>query len=170
MKGADWKHWAGFPNGWRIAPLWLVKMIMGGEPGARIDLSDEKRLEMFKQIAAKAPKTGPLAKDREFFNDEDILRLSLRTAREAFARGCQPMHEDAIVMCSDFGFKVQDIRHDLPVQLWYGKNDCYVPLVHGQQIAARLGGRAQFNFMDETHASIYINCRRDALEALVKSM
>ncbi len=74
------------------------------------------------------------------------------------------------MICTDFGFRIEDIRHDLPVQLWYGKYDTHVPLNHGKQIAARLGGRASLRVEDETHASISQKWKKEELEDLIKSM
>ncbi len=70
----------------------------------------------------------------------------------------------------DFGFRIEDIRPDLPVQLWYGKHDVFVPLYHGETIANRLGDRANLRVEDETHASIFYNWREQFLEDLVKSI
>lgn len=70
------------------------------------------------------------------------------------SQGFDGLLQDGKVMCMDYGFRIEDIRPDLPVQLWYGKLDTFVPLNHGVQIAARLGGRAHLRVEDETHASI----------------
>jgi pimeloyl-ACP methyl ester carboxylesterase len=107
-------------------------------------------------------------KDFVFVGDEDTFRLSLRSQRESFAQGCDAVLLDGKLMSSDFGFRVEDIRPDLPVQLWYGKHDTFVPLRHGEQIAARLGGRAQLRVADETHASIPINFREEILRDLLR--
>jgi pimeloyl-ACP methyl ester carboxylesterase len=69
----------------------------------------------------------------------------------------------------DHGFRIEDIRPELPVHLWYGKLDSFVPPNHGVQIAARLGGRAYLRLEDETHASIVVNRMREILEHLVRS-
>jgi pimeloyl-ACP methyl ester carboxylesterase len=65
---------------------------------------------------------------------------------------------------------VEDIRPDLPVQLWYGKQDSIVPLHHGEQIVVRLGGRAVVRVEDETHASLQVRFQEEILENLVKSL
>jgi pimeloyl-ACP methyl ester carboxylesterase len=71
------------------------------------------------------------------------------------------------------GFRIEDIRKDLPVQLWYGKDDCFVPAHHGVQIAARLGGddgRVVLRVEDNTHASISQRWKRAQLEAIAAVM
>lgn len=110
------------------------------------------------------------AKDLPIFTDEDILRVMLRVGNEAFAQGYDHALDDAVLTCSDFGFQIQDIRKDLPIKLWYGKQDVFVPRVQGDQIAARLDGRADYRLLDETHASIFFNNREAILEEILKTM
>ncbi|KMU90093.1 alpha/beta hydrolase fold [Coccidioides immitis H538.4] len=151
--------------------------ISGGGPYAlasRLDLSDEKRLELLQQdvssrSGSKATLSREVEKELEVMRDEDVLRLFLRTSRESFAHGCDPTVQDGRLVSTDFGFQVEDIRSDLPVQLWYGKHDSSVPLNHGVQIAARLRGRAHLRVEDESHWSISNNRREEYLEALLRS-
>lgn len=166
MKGANWVNWVGFTFGWRYARPWAIRWMFGSDPGARLDLSDEKRYELQMRAVPKIKNK----KDLEFFNDSNFVRLYLRGARESYAQGWEPLTQDGKLMGSDWGFRLEDIRKDLPVQLWYGKQDTYVPLNHGVQIAARLGESVQLNVRDETHASLWVNNMREALEAIVKKM
>ena len=103
-------------------------------------------------------------------SDRDFHRLSLRSTREAFAQGYDGVLLDGKLCCLDFGFKVEDIRPDLPVQLWYGKQDVFVPPNHGVQLAKRLGSRAHLRLEDETHASLTVNWKKEILESLIKAM
>jgi len=161
MSGAGFVHRMGFPYGLRWTPLSLARWFWRLEGSGRIDLTDEQRLEMI----LKRP--VPNEKDR-IFMQTDWPRLSLRVTREAFAQGYEGMWIEGKVICSDFGFRVEDIRPDLPVQLWYGKHDTFVPPNHGIQIAKRLGKSAELHLEDETHASIVINRSRDIWADLVK--
>lgn len=169
MRGADLIHRLGFPYGWRYGPAFLLRWFLQSDPTGRIDWTDEKRLEVVKQQVASSRATSH-KKDLEVMTDEDFLRLFLRSTREAYAQGFEGTLQDGKLMCTDFGFRVQDIRTDLPVQLWYGKHDVHVPLIHGQQIAARLDGRASFRVEDDTHASISQNWKKEQLEALIQSI
>ena len=134
-----------------------------------MDLTDEKRLELLQQCVSKSEATAH-EKDLDVMKDEDILRLLLRSTRESFAQGFDGVRQDGKLMSLDHGFRIEDIRHDLPVRLWYGKLDVYVPLRHGEQIAARLGGRAHLRVEDETHASISAKRKKEILEDLLGSM
>ncbi|KAK2837015.1 hypothetical protein FQN49_006490 [Arthroderma sp. PD_2] len=167
MSGACWANWLGFTLGYRYFPAatgWYLKRQLA----ARLDLDDEKRFELLLQDILR-DKSMP-EKDREIMRDESTLRLFLRTSRQSFAQGCDEVVQDGKLMCSDLGFRVEDIRADLPVHLWYGKRDVAVPLNHGVQIAARLSGRAHLRVEDETHLSIWENCREEVLKESVRNM
>jgi pimeloyl-ACP methyl ester carboxylesterase len=169
MSGADFLHRLGFPYGWRYAPAFLIRYFLQREPAGRVDWSDEKRLELTQQSVSKSRATAN-PKDVALWTDEGLLRLSLRSVRESYTQGFDGVSLDGRLMCMDFGFRVEDIRPDLPVQLWYGKLDTDVPPNHGLQIAARLGGRAVLRVEDETHGGISQNWKKEELEALLKSM
>jgi pimeloyl-ACP methyl ester carboxylesterase len=169
MRGANFLNWVGFTFGWRYSPAIFMRWFFQREPAGRLDWSDEKRLELLQQQVLRSRATAH-KKDLEVMTDEDFLRLYLRSTRESFAQGFDGLLQDGKVICMDYGFRIEDIRLDLPIQLWYGKHDTYVPLNHGKQIAARLGGRASLRVEDETHASISQNWKKEVLEDLIKSM
>ncbi|CAO2656608.1 Nn.00g054110.m01.CDS01 [Neocucurbitaria sp. VM-36] len=168
MKGANWWHWIGFTFGWRYGPAFLLRWGLQRDPTGRIDLGDEQRLQLFLSPSRLRAMTNK--KDLEVMTDEDFLRLILRSTRESYAQGFEGVCQDGKVMCMDFGFRLEDIRKDLPVQLWYGAQDTFVPPNHGVQISARLGGRADLRVEDETHASISTNLKKDVLEDIIKNM
>jgi len=98
------------------------------------------------------------------------MRMHLARAKEVFAQGMNGFSLDFKVLNADFGFKIEDIRKNLPVQLWYGNLDENVPLQHGQKIAARLGKNARLRVEDETHASIFANWKEEYLGELVRAL
>ncbi|PGH14294.1 hypothetical protein AJ79_03116 [Helicocarpus griseus UAMH5409] len=168
MAGANWASWAGFTLGYRYFPT-ATQWYLQRQPTARLDLADENRLQLLLQ-AFSGSKATAHEKDLEIMRDKDYLRLILRSNRESFAHGGDGVVQDGKLMSTDFGFRIEDLRPDLPVQLWYGKHDTIVPLNHGEQIAARLGGRADLRVEDETHGSIQVNWREEILKDLVRSM
>ncbi|KAF2036501.1 alpha/beta hydrolase fold protein [Setomelanomma holmii] len=165
MKGADWAHWIGWPYGIRYAPYWTGRMFWRSSAIGRLDLPDEKRVEMFIKEGASA-----IESERNVLTDVNFARLSCMVTREAFAQGYDYVWDDGKMSCRDFGFRVQDIRKDLEVQLWYGMKDTFVPLVHGLQIAARLGEGAELRVEDEAHAGILVHWKREILEGLRRSI
>lgn len=176
-KGMNWLHWAGFSYGWLYFPA-LCAWWMSREPHARLDLSREERTA---RIAKSLSAAGSHEKDLEIFNSHfgvDIVRLIIPNHEAAFSQGVRLACQDAVVMCEDWGFKLEDIRKDLPIHLWYGKLDVNCPPGHGEETAARIGGKSVLHLEDETHGSITFNCtwggpcgdRAIVLQELAKSM
>jgi len=171
MKGADILHQLGIPYGWRYAPVFLLKWFLSRDAFGRMDLSDEERFQRVLDPSNLASIKD--SRDRELMADQDLVRLMLRSTREARAQGFDSIAVDGRVICSDWGFRVEDIRKDLPVQLWYGKDDCFVPANHGVQIAARLGGDDEnvvLRVEDDTHSTITQRWKRAQLEAIAAVM
>jgi hypothetical protein len=166
MGGADLMHWLGFTLGYPYGPSFMLRWFWQRELLGRIDLNDEQRLEMLFQQAKGI--INP--KDLDIYKDTGFLRVVLRSSRESFVHGYDAAIQDGRLMALPFGFKVEDIRHDLDVQLWYGKQDVFVPANHGEQIAVRLGGRAYLRVEDETHSSLQIKDMDEILEKLVQSL
>ncbi len=169
MRGANWLHYLAFTWGYRFLPYWIGRIFWSRQITGRLDLSDEERLSRSLHPVASLQNRA-FSKDVQVILDNpDALRLSLQAGREAFAQGYDAVWQDARIMCMDWGFRVQDIRKDLDVQLWYGKNDGFVPLNHGLQIAARLSEKTCLRVEDEGHSGISINWNRQILEAIVRS-
>lgn len=171
MWKADWMHWLGFPYGWRYAPVWLNEWFFRLDAFGRMELSDEERLEKMLDPSRLAKIRNQ--KDRRILGDREVLGLGLRASREANRQGFGGIAQDGRVMCSEWGFRIEDIRRDLPVLLWYGKEDTFVPPNHGVEIAARLGGtegKAVLRLEDDTHYSISHDWRREQLEAILVEM
>ena len=163
----NWSNWAGFTFIISYFPS-FARWYWRRQTAARLDLSDAERfrrsrIDILKNVSKDHPK------DVAVFGDVDLTRLYLRSSREAFAQGFDGFLLDGKLINNDFGFRIEDIRADLPIQLWYGKLDTYVPLSHGEQTAVRLGGRAKLRVEDETHASISTR-REEILRELVGAM
>lgn len=131
----------------------------------RLDLLESERLKRLLKEGESAPE-----KDRDFACDVDFMRLCVRAQSEAFAQGYDYVWDDGKKSANEFGFKLQDLRQDLKVQMWYGEKDWFVPLSHGLKIAARLGERAQLRVEDESHGGILMHHKREILEALRDAM
>ncbi|EGE84909.2 alpha/beta hydrolase fold containing protein [Blastomyces dermatitidis ATCC 18188] len=79
-------------------------MVFHHEPAAQLDLSGEKCLQLTQQLVAKAEATA-------------------HETQEDYAQGFDGVTQDDRLVASDFGFRIEDICLDLPVQLWHGKYD-----------------------------------------------
>jgi hypothetical protein len=94
----------------------------------------------------------------------------VRAQGEAFAQGYDGVWDDGKRSCRPWGFRVEDIRRDLRVQMWYGKKDVFVPLVQGMKIRERLGEMAELRVEEESHAGILMHWKREILEGLRDGM
>lgn len=92
------------------------------------------------------------------------------TAKEAFRQGVHHGVHDGTLSCSEWGFKIEEIREDLPVQIWCGTDDLSVPFNHGVQMKRRMKGRDVVLRVGETetHTSMEFNFMREYLEGIVK--
>lgn len=171
MSGARLINWVGFTFGWKYSPLVFMKWFLRADALGRVELSDEERLRRFKESlkALTHPRDIEVLRD-----DEDVLRLILRTARESYGQGYEGVWWDGRAMCVDWGFGIEEIRKDLNVQLWYGRDDVHVPLNHGRVIAERLEGgeegRVVLRVEDDTHASISMRWKREQLVEILGAM
>lgn len=73
------------------------------------------------------------------------------------------------------GFRVEDVRADLPVQVWCGMDDTAVSPRAGEETARRLrdGGnrRVELHMMEgKTHGSTQVKYRRRILEDLLRAL
>jgi hypothetical protein len=169
MKGARWVNWLGFAFGYKYSTSAMSRWFWQTQTMGRVDLSDEERLARHMK-EFENPKTVAEKKDFACMANELNARRFLRSSREAFRQGYDGALQDGQVLSGPLGFRIQDIRSDLPVRLWYGKQDVNVPLYHGQTIAQRLGDRTKLRVEDETHASIYFNWKEEFLGELVQEI
>ncbi|KAK3705219.1 hypothetical protein LTR37_013380 [Vermiconidia calcicola] len=131
--------------------------------------SDEDLREMYQQQArpGRFSWLNMNEKDAQLFQDDGVLALSIKGNREYCRQGLHTCMEEWRVWIADPAFKIEDIRSDLPVHLWYGKLDSGVPPRMGEHIAACLGGRAVLHVENEGHLSLVVNWREPILETLL---
>jgi pimeloyl-ACP methyl ester carboxylesterase len=73
--------------------------------------------------------------DRAALTDE-LAGFLLRQAREGLKEGIAGPRDDSLAQVKPWGFELSAIR--VPLQLWHGTQDRFVPFSHGQWLAARL--------------------------------
>ncbi len=166
--GMNWTNWAGWTFGQRMFPG-LCRWWISREPGARLDLSEEERMRLLCKAFEKG-KAKMHPKDVAVFGDKDWMWMHIRRAGEVYKQGMDGFSNDFRVLNSDFGFRIEDVRKDLPVQLWHGKLDNMVPLQHAEKVAARLGDNAHLRVSDDTHASIWAERKEEYLGELVRAI
>lgn len=159
-------NWLGWTYGQRLFPG-LCRWWFSREPGARLDLSEEERMKLLLKAFQK-DKAKMHPKDVPVLGDPDFLWMHLRRSSEVYKQGMDGFSDDFRLLNSDFGFKIEDVRKDLPVLMWHGRLDNMVPLHHAEKVAARLGKNAHLRITDDTHASIWAIRKEEYLGELVR--
>lgn len=141
-------------------------------PVGRVDLPIETRVRMMLAPSFLA-KHDP--RDRDIMADEDALWTMCTSANSAYGQSFDGAAQDGAVTCTDWGFRIRDIRADLPVMMRYGKYDMNVPVSHAEYIAAELGmrrgegeGRVDYRLSEDTHTSVFFHVREEALKAVLE--
>jgi pimeloyl-ACP methyl ester carboxylesterase len=75
----------------------------------------------------------------------DLLRWLTETHQVALSAGDQGWWDDGAAKLADWGFDLGDIR--LPVKVWHGRQDRFVPVQHGLWLAASIP-RAEADISD----------------------
>ncbi len=75
----------------------------------------------------------------------DVAEWLAITSRDGLAPGDQGWWDDGVAHQTDWGFDVRDIQ--VPVKVWHGHQDRFVPVQHGQWLAASIPG-AQADISD----------------------
>lgn len=107
-------------------------------------------------------------KDRAVFQDDAMVNYSYDLLKENAERadGVEGLVQDWKIMTTeDLGFELEDIRSDLPVQLWYGVYDESVSWRVGRDLKKRMQGeKVELHLREETHLSMWVNCGSEVLE------
>ncbi|KAM0718777.1 hypothetical protein Q7P37_005848 [Cladosporium fusiforme] len=171
LHGMSWSNWLTFQGLYYFPAVtrWLQSKAAAGlksiptEKLVEISLS-RLRYAFFKRWF------GPDSKDAEFLEDADFLALMIEFNKEHYRQGVEGFMGDGRVFTSDLGFRLEDVRPEIPMQLWYGSQDTNVPLRMGEAIATQLGCEPELLVKDETHLSIILKYKFEALERLLENM
>ena len=68
----------------------------------------------------------------------DLAQWLASSERDGLAAGDQGWRDDAVSQGISWGFDLRDIR--VPVKIWHGRQDRFVPVQHGQWLAASVPG------------------------------
>jgi pimeloyl-ACP methyl ester carboxylesterase len=83
---------------------------------------------------------------------EDLARWLDSSERDGLAAGDQGWRDDGVSHVTSWGFDLRDIR--VPVKIWHGRQDRFVPVQHGQWLAASVPG-AEADISDhDNHLSL----------------
>jgi pimeloyl-ACP methyl ester carboxylesterase len=87
--------------------------------------------------------------------------------RSAFRDGLWGWYDDDLAFVGDWGFDVADIR--VPVCVWQGREDLFVPITHGEWLAAHIpDARAQLR-PEHGHLSLAVGAFGEILDDLLEA-
>jgi pimeloyl-ACP methyl ester carboxylesterase len=87
--------------------------------------------------------------------------------RSAFRHGAWGWYDDDLAFVGDWGFDVADIR--VPVSVWQGREDLFVPITHGEWLAAHIPGARAHLRPEHGHLSLGIGAFGEILDDLVEA-
>jgi pimeloyl-ACP methyl ester carboxylesterase len=92
--------------------------------------------------------------DRAAFTGE-VAAFLLEQRREGSRPGISGGIDDSLATARPWGFELSSIR--VPVQLWHGKQDKFVPFSHGEWLGAHLPRAERHLEPNEGHLSLFVN-------------
>lgn len=112
---------------------------------------------------------GLSEQDIAIMQNEDFLALLFQGLSENCRRDVRGvMDELRVLTTSDLGFRLEDIRKDLRVDLWYGTQDANVSWRVGEALEKCIGGKAKLRRLNETHLGLLLNRTSEVLERAVE--
>ncbi len=118
-----------------------IKLMLEDEAAAKARLGPEREAMLALQPDQLAEQTG----SREF---ADFL---VRGFRAGLAPGGDGWWDDSVAQLHPWGFEVDSIG--VPVQLWHGQQDTFVPFGHGEWLAKTIPG-VDAHLTDDSHGSV----------------
>jgi pimeloyl-ACP methyl ester carboxylesterase len=158
-EGLDWLAGTGELNlegydAWRAGPeahrayLERVAADMG-------DLSVERLQESLATVLSDVDRAVLVREFAEFV---------AATFRRAMLRGLDGWYDDDVAELGDWGFDPADIR--IPLALWHGGRDRFVPFAHGEWLAAHVPGVRAHLLPEDGHLTIVLSRAGELVDEL----
>ncbi len=132
-EGLDWLAGMGelnvtdFELMMRNPAAWELKTAEDAETMA--NANPERTAEFLSSLLSSADRRGLT---------EDVAVFFQRQAKEGYKAGIAGARDDSLATVQPWGFELSAIH--VPLQLWHGKLDKFVPFSHGEWLAAHLPG------------------------------
>jgi pimeloyl-ACP methyl ester carboxylesterase len=91
--------------------------------------------------------------DRAVLTGELAEYLAL-CGRDAVERGIEGWRDDDLEVDRPWGFALEDIG--VPVLLWHGRHDLFVPFAHGEWLAKRIPGADARLSEEDGHLTLFV--------------
>jgi pimeloyl-ACP methyl ester carboxylesterase len=87
--------------------------------------------------------------DKELLRDEEMARFFAKDVREAFRQGVRGPADDALILYSEWGFKVEEI--EAKVDLYHGTEDKFAPMSYAMYLDEKLPCSSLHIYPEEGH-------------------
>lgn len=116
-----------------------MKLVLEDEPAARAKLvaDREHMLALDAETMERAFPSLISAVDAAAFTPE-LAEYLFACTRDGLAPGAEGWWDDGMAVLKPWGFELESIR--VPVQLWHGRHDRFVPFQHGEWLAGKIPG------------------------------
>ena len=116
-----------------------IKLTLEDEPAARAKLASDREhmLALNAEAMGRAFPSLISEVDAAAFTPE-LAEYLFASTRDGLAPGGEGWWDDSSALLKPWGFELQTIR--VPVQLWHGRHDRFVPFQHGEWLAGRIPG------------------------------
>jgi pimeloyl-ACP methyl ester carboxylesterase len=84
----------------------------------------------------------------------ELARYFYDQVAEALRNGVDGWADDDFVFVMPWGFELEEIN--VPVQVWHGAQDQFVPVAHGCWLAARIPGAEEHIYAEDGHLTLQI--------------
>jgi pimeloyl-ACP methyl ester carboxylesterase len=133
-----------------------IKLMLADEPAARAKARDdrERLLAMSAEVMVKAFPTLVSAVDAAAFTP-GLAEYLWTSGQVGLASSDQGWWDDGIAHMQPWGFAFDAIR--VPVQLWHGRHDRFVPFQHGEWLARQIPGVEAHLTDEDGHTTLMQN-------------
>jgi pimeloyl-ACP methyl ester carboxylesterase len=119
-----------------------IKLMLGDEAAARAGLGPEREALLALQSDQLAERTG----------SSELAEFLVRGFHAGLAPGGEGWWDDSVAQLHPWGFEVGSIN--VPVQLWHGRQDTFVPFGHGVWLAQTIPGVDAHLTSDDGHQTV----------------
>ncbi len=130
-----------------------IKLTLSDEASAREKAPEDRRrllsLSLEQTIDAFPTLLSPVDAAA---HDDELARLLYRWSHDGLAPGVDGWWDDSMAQLHPWGFDVGSIA--VPVQLWHGRHDWFVPFQHGEWLAAHIPGVEAHLTEDDGHITL----------------
>ncbi len=110
-----------------------------------LTLTPTTLLQMFSSLLSEVDRAA---------TSEEWASFLIRQMNEGLAHGDEGVRDDNLSLIKPWGFRPEDIR--VPVQIWHGGQDRFVPFTHGMWLAKRIAGVDAHLEPDQGHTSMVL--------------